>query len=299
MSSTATAATARQLTATAKAAAPGARLTTTSQGPYSYRTVLHTPGALAEMTAAGLAAHAIAGIDGGSRFTATWGRDRRTGLLVITTTDETAREAEVAAMQQRRNETMARELGYPTVEAYLAAPGRAAVLADPELSGEIRYDVHGARYWTAEEIAAERAAAAGTVQETTVEHWGPDAVAVTREYDAPAITPRAALVARLIAAGEGAERAEQIADARDALQAELNPRGARVTATAATRGFRAGATGTVTAVDPEDGALLVEWDDSQSGPSWADRATVAPAEGSARFWIAQENAAKANADLWR
>jgi hypothetical protein len=36
---------------------------------------------------------------------------------------------------QRRHEVMARELGYASVEEYLAAPGRAELIADPELSG--------------------------------------------------------------------------------------------------------------------------------------------------------------------
>lgn len=48
----------------------------------------------------------------------------------------------------------------------------------------------------------------------------------------------------------------------------------RVMATDATRGFSLGACGTVLAVDLVDGEYLVEWDDSRSGPSWTDPATL-------------------------
>jgi hypothetical protein len=131
MSSTVTTATARLITATAKAAAPGVRFTTASQGPYSFRVVLPmiVDGHGGALGAAGLAAEAIRGVDGGSRFTATWGR-ARTGKIVINVTDETAREAAVAELARAREEA----------------------------------------------LAAARI-------EVAVEQWGPDAVAVTRQYD--------------------------------------------------------------------------------------------------------------------
>jgi hypothetical protein len=44
-------------------------------------------------------------------------------------------------------------------------------------------------------VADTVAAVGGVIRETTVEHWGPDAVAVTREYDARMEAARAALAA--------------------------------------------------------------------------------------------------------
>jgi hypothetical protein len=148
MSSTATAATARRITATAKAAVSaslGARFITSSQGPYSFRVVLRGVEAnpSAELSAAGLAVLAIRGLDEGARFTATWGRARNR-QVVITVTDETAREASIAEQGAAREAAMQKALAERPAE-----PG-------PD-GGELRYDEHGARFWTAEELAAEKA----------------------------------------------------------------------------------------------------------------------------------------------
>lgn len=58
--------------------------------------------------------------------------------------------------------------------------------------------------------------------------------------------------------------------------------GDRIQATAATRGFAVGALGTVTAVDPDDGTVLVAFDDSASGPSWQEPSTFRRARGGGR-----------------
>lgn len=170
MSSLATARTARQITTAIKAATPGLRWETTSQGPYSFRVVLRgrtVDGFGGALGAAGLAVTAVQAMEGGSRFTATWGHDRR-GTVVVNVTDETTREQSIRDMERTREETLARELGYASVEAYRAAPGRAAVHADPELSGEVRQTETGARYFTAEEVRAERAAEAATEEAAPV-----------------------------------------------------------------------------------------------------------------------------------
>lgn len=122
MSSNATAATARRITATAKAAALGVRFVTSSEGSYSFRVVLHDTllSGLDDITAGRAASDAIRALDG---MTTTWGR-ARTGKIVINVTDETAREAAIKQQADARDEAMARELGYSSVEAYRGAPGR-------------------------------------------------------------------------------------------------------------------------------------------------------------------------------
>jgi hypothetical protein len=113
-------ATARRITATVKAATNGLAWTTTSQGPYSFRVVL---GAIYgnDSVDGAFAATAVRGMEG---MTVTWGRDRRTGKIVLNVTDETAREASIKEQADLRDATMARELGYSSVEAYRGAPGR-------------------------------------------------------------------------------------------------------------------------------------------------------------------------------
>lgn len=118
-------------------------------------------------------------------------RGEALGAQVLTVTDTPRRQREMAEQTERRHAVLARELGYASVEDYLAAPGRAAWIADPELSGYPAAEESPAECPTCTATApGEACFGCGAVTETTVEQWGPDAVAVTREYDTtPAYPP--------------------------------------------------------------------------------------------------------------
>ena len=100
MSSNVTAAAARRITAAAKAAAPGVRFETSSEGSYSFRVVLHDTllSGLDDITAGRAASDAIRALDG---MTTTWGR-ARTGKIVINVTDETVRETLITEQEAKR-----------------------------------------------------------------------------------------------------------------------------------------------------------------------------------------------------
>lgn len=123
MSSLATTRTARTITTAAKGAVPGSRWETTSQGPYSFRVILRDAAGLDAAVVARAAALAVERL---GDFTVSWGtaRSARGTQLVMTITDEAVRSAELEAATLRRDETLARELGYASVEDYRNAPGR-------------------------------------------------------------------------------------------------------------------------------------------------------------------------------
>lgn len=191
MSSTATAATARLITATAKAMAPGVRFATTSQGPIHFRVVLHDTllSGLSEYHAAGLATHGIQGVDGGSRFTATWGRDHRSGKLVITVTDETTREQlmeeqearRVAALERARAEVAAIEARRATAAEETPDPLRCAACGK---GADSEAHAHDHAYVIGNELGTE-----GTRLPEEPAPWAPEVVAPSGRYGYRQVEP--------------------------------------------------------------------------------------------------------------
>jgi len=163
-----TAATARRITAAAKAAAPGTRFVTASQGPYSFRVTLPNREGVDEMLAVRAAATALRGLDG---MTTTWGRARN-GKIVVDVTDETAREAAIQEQADARDAAMARELGYSSVEAYRGAPGRAEVNLSEATYGCVQHIERGPECGPdCEELTASYALTPATVTLTNAELW--------------------------------------------------------------------------------------------------------------------------------